>query len=108
MTNEKVLQGAFNEALNFIHKIVGEYVNNYQPIVSPREEQKDYLVSIRAMCKQKHCKHVVMASISTSEEKWSRQLVDTFIMRAEFHAKSAHKIKAEWYRLPTYVDKKGN
>jgi hypothetical protein len=108
MSKELNLKSAFKDALNFIDKIVGEYVCDYQPILSKHEDRDGHLISIRANCRHKHCKHVVMASISTTEESWSKKLVDTFIMRAEFHAKKAHQIKAEWYRLPHYVDRRGS
>jgi hypothetical protein len=100
MSIEKNLQSVFNDCLNHIDKVVRPYVKNYQPVVSKHEEREGYLISIMANCTNPFCKHRVMASISTTEERWSKQLVDHFIRRAEFHAKSQHNAKGPFLMIP--------
>ena len=85
MSKEQKTQSLFNDALNEIHKVVGNYVKQMQPILSRDEENDRFRISIRALCKHPGCNKPVMASIFSSEEQWGQKLVDTFIMRAEYH-----------------------
>jgi hypothetical protein len=98
MTRELNLQSLFNDLCNDIDKIVGKYVTAYQPRISKHELRDGYLISLTAKCKI--CGNFVMASISTTEDRWAHTLARFFIQRAEFHAKSEHRILTEFKFVP--------
>lgn len=96
MSREKQTQALFQDAANEIDKLVGKHVHKYQPIISRNEERGCYNVSFRALCLT--CNKPIMANIGSDQEQWAKQLIDFFVQRVEFHAKSHNIILAN--RLP--------